>query len=58
MEKKYIKPELQVIQVELHNHLMDISINRTELENNSSVGLVKGGTDWDIFGEYSDEEEE
>ena len=52
--KKYIAPELtvQLIQTE---GLIALSIQSDPAD--SSDALVKGGTDWDIFGEYTEEEE-
>ena len=52
--KKYIAPELtvQLIQTE---GLIALSIQSGKADD--SEVLVKGSSDWDIFGEYADEEE-
>jgi len=54
MKKTYITPEIEVNQVELQGHLMDISIIDTELEDGDDVGLVNEenefNEDWNIWG--------
>ena len=52
--KKYIAPELSVQLIQTEG-LIALSIQSGKA--NSSDALVKGGTDWDIFGEYTEEEE-
>ena len=52
--KKYIAPELSVQLIQTEG-LIALSIQSGKAD--SSEVLVKGSSDWDIFGEYADEEE-
>ena len=52
--KKYIAPELSVQLIQTEG-LIALSIQSDKAD--SSEVLVKGSSDWDIFGEYADEEE-
>ncbi len=55
MKKTYIAPDLSIRCVETETL---ISTSIVKYDSGGGDQLVKGGTDWDIFGEYSDEEEE
>lgn len=52
MKKKYIIPALAVQHIEMQT-IIALSLQGGKAD--SSDALVKGGGDWDIFGEYSDE---
>lgn len=55
MKKTYIIPALVVQHIEMQ-HIIALSLQGGNAD--SSDALVKGGDDWDIFGEYSDDTDE
>ena len=55
MKKTYIIPALAVQHIEMQT-IMALSLQGGKAD--SSDALVKGGGDWDIFGEYSDDMDE
>lgn len=55
MKKKYIIPALAVQHIEMQT-IIALSLQSGKAD--SSDALVKGGGDWDIFGEYSDDTDE
>ena len=57
MKTVYLKPAIQVIKVQPVSMLAE-SLIKGSTQVNGSDALVKGGGDWDIFGEYSDDMDE
>lgn len=55
MKKKYIIPALAVQHIEMQT-IIALSLQSGKADGNDA--LVKGGGDWDIFGEYSDDMDE
>ena len=54
--KKYIVPSLKELQMTSQGHILAGSLKVSD--ETVTGGWVKAGNDWDIFGEYAEEDEE